>query len=252
MPVYPGALRTPVFVNNQVQFGQVGNDSLKGLRDMRGNWPAVALLLLATFLTGARASAQSLGTGGVRGTVLNEEGQIVNHAEVCLSITQKNSRTINCRFPVGKDGQFQIGKLPPGTYWVFAVNQGEGYSIENQSPGTKVRITTENPWANVTIQLQPKGGVLILSVRDKISGQSVKNINVQYIALEGEASGNAISDGESRVTVPTGLDLLIVVSAQGYKGWVYTDPYNPTRPVLRLRSGEQKVLDIELEPKTQP
>jgi hypothetical protein len=218
---------------------------------MRGNWLAVALLSLATFLPSVQTSAQSLEMGGVRGMVLNEEGQIATHATVCVGITHKNSTTINCHFLVGKDGQFQIEKLPPGTYSVFAINEGEGYSIQNQSPGTKVRITAENPWATVEIRLQPKGGVLILSVRDKISGQPIKNVNVEYLGLEGEAAGNARGDGEFRATVPTGFDLLIVVSAPGYKGWVYTDPSNPSHPVLRLQPGEKRELEIELEPKMQ-
>lgn len=221
---------------------------------MRGNWPAAAILIFATFLTCVPTSAQSLGTGGVRGTVLNEEGQIVDHAKVCVSISEKNSTTINRRFLVDKDGHFQIDKLPPGTYSLFAINEGEGYSIENQSPGTKVKITTENPWATVEIRLLPKGGVLILSVRDKISGQPIKTVNdVQYLGLEGEAAGNARGDGEFRVTVPTALDLPIVVSAPGYRGCVYTDPSNPSRPVLRLQPGEkkEKELEIELEPKTE-
>lgn len=218
---------------------------------MRGNWPVVAILIFATFLTCVQTSAQPLGTGGVRGTVSNEEGQIVDNAKVCVSMTQKNSTTINCRFLAGKDGQFLVENLPLGTYSVFAINEGEGYSIENQSPGTKVRITTENPWANVEIRLRPKGGVLILSVRDKITGQPIKKVNVQYLGLEGEAAGNASGDGEFHATVPTGLDLLIVVSAHGYKGWVYTDPSNPSRPVLKLQPGERKELEIELEPKPQ-
>jgi hypothetical protein len=37
------------------------------------------------------------------------------------------------------------------------------------------------------------------------------------------------------------------VSAPGYKEWVYTDAANPSWLVLRLGSGEKKVLDIELE-----
>jgi len=36
--------------------------------------------------------------------------------------------------------------------------------------------------------------------------------------------------------------------AAGYKGWVYTDAASPSRPVLRVASGEKKMMNIQLEP----
>jgi hypothetical protein len=88
------------------------------------------------------------------------------------------------------------------------------------------------------------------TVRDKTNGRPVKEIMVQYQDVDGKASGSAplFSDGEFHVTLPTECDLVIIVSAKGYKGWVYTDPLSPTRPVLRLGAGERKQLDIQLEP----
>jgi hypothetical protein len=88
-------------------------------------------------------------------------------------------------------------------------------------------------------------------VRDKSSGKPVKGISVQYLDVDGRASGSSplISNGEFHVTLPPECDLVIIVSAKGYKGWIYTDPSSPSRPVLRLAAGERKQLDIELEPK---
>jgi hypothetical protein len=73
---------------------------------------------------------------------------------------------------------------------------------------------------------------------------------VQYLDVDGKASGFSpfTSDGEFHVTLPPECDLVVIVSAKGYKGWVYTDPINPTSPVLRLSAGERKRLDIQLEP----
>jgi hypothetical protein len=224
---------------------------------MRGYWPAMVLLFIATSLMCAQTGPQS-STGRIAGTVLNEEGQFAERANVCTSITHGNTTSINCQHALtDKDGRFHMEKVEFGTYALFAINEGEGYSIANQSPGQKVRVTAENPWASVTIRLRPGGGVLIGSVRDKITGEPLKTaINLQYIAPDGEAAGNTrketSGDGEFRATVPTGLDLLIVVSAPGYKGWVYTDPSDASRPVLRLQPGEHRSLEVEMEPKTQP
>ena len=48
------------------------------------------------------------------------------------------------------------------------------------------------------------------------------------------------------VSVPSHCDLLLVVKANGYRGWVYIDPSNSPRPTLRLEPGERKVLDVQL------
>jgi len=81
----------------------------------------------------------------------------------------------------------------------------------------------------------------------------VKGVMVTYLDVDGKTSGSAPlpSDGEFRVTLPTNCDLVVVVFAKGYKGWIYTDSSNPLRPVLRLGSGERKAVDIELEPSGQ-
>jgi hypothetical protein len=86
------------------------------------------------------------------------------------------------------------------------------------------------------------------TVRDGITGQPVKGVTVQFLDVDGKASGSAMQyDGVFHVTLPTNCDLVIVVSAKGYRGWVYTDPSSPLRPVLRLASGKRKDVDIELE-----
>ena len=102
----------------------------------------------------------------------------------------------------------------------------------------------------MTIHLSPRGGILSGTVTDKVSGAPVKGISISYLDVDGKASGGAPlpSDGEFHVTSPTQCDLVIVAFAKGYKGWVYTDRSNPSRPVLRLAAGERKLVAIELEP----
>jgi len=68
----------------------------------------------------------------------------------------------------------------------------------------------------------------------------------------GGSGGTRSDDGEFRMTVSTACDPVIFVSARGYKGWVYTDPSDPSHPTLRINSGEQKRFDIELEPLPSP
>ena len=206
-----------------------------------------ALLVFIACVT-SLASAQNVGR--ITGTVLDEQGQIIDDATVCLAETSGGrSRTTNCRI-FTEHGQFQIPEIRFGTYGLFAINEAQGYSIDNQSPGQKVVVSAANPSVEVIVRLRPGGAVLSGTVRDKTSGKPVKDITVQYLGVDGKASGSLplASDTEFHVTLPPGCDLVVVVTAKGYKGWVYTDPLNPSRPVLRLGAGEKKLVDIQLEP----
>jgi uncharacterized surface anchored protein len=215
---------------------------------MRSQSLLIVLLLMTPPLVYAQSAKQSSAVGRIVGTVLNEAGQLVDHARVCTSITSGANTEINCRVSTDKDGRFQIEHLRTGTYNVFAQKEEEGYTISNQSPGQKVEITIEQSFAIVTIRLRPKGGILVGSVKDKTSGKPVEAIAVRYLAVDKGDAGFTRANGNFQITVPTATDLIIVVSAEGYKGWVYTDPSDPSHPVLRLASGEQRLLDIELEP----
>lgn len=215
---------------------------------MRQKWSAAVFLVFAALLTCAQTNLQSPGNGVIVGTVLNEEGQLVNQARVCTSITSGDNTEINCRACTDKDGRFKIEHLKTGTYGVFAEKEEEGYTEWNQSPGQMVKITIERSSANVTIQLSPRGGILIGSVKDKTSGKPVEAISVRYMDVDKGGGGFTRANGNFRMTVPTATDLVVAVSAEGYKSWIYTDPSDSSHPVLRLASGERKVLEIELEP----
>ena len=87
------------------------------------------------------------------------------------------------------------------------------------------------------------------SITDKLTGRKIKNALVQITAIDGigENSGTTVQS-DFRLPVSPNCDLLVVVMAKGYRGWIYTDPSNPSRPVLHLASGEQKTVEIQLEP----
>ena len=209
---------------------------------MRGNC-LLAFVVCVTSL----ATAQNIGR--ITGTVMDEHGQAVEDATVCLSESEGGSTSSSCRI-FTDHGQFQIPKVGFGTYGVFAIKEADGYSINNQSPGQKVTVSAANPSPEVTVRLRPGGAVLSGTVRDKSNGKPVKGLSVQYLDVDGKASGSSplYTDGEFHVTLPPECDLVVIVSANGYKGWVYTDPLSPTRPVLRMGAGERKQLDIQLEP----
>ena len=167
---------------------------------------------------------------------------------MCISGQKGQNTEINCRASTDKDGRFRVGHQKPGTYYVFAINEAEGYAIENQAPGQLVAITTEQPWSDVVIRLHDRGGILLGSVIDKVTGKKIENAQLHYTSLDSGGGGTAMIKGDFQVPVPIDSDLVIVVMARGYRGWVYTDSSNTSRPTLRLESGERREMKIELEP----
>jgi hypothetical protein len=65
-------------------------------------------------------------TGRISGTVISEDGTVVDHADACTSVTSGNNTSINCIFPVDDEGHFQIENVKFGTYGMFAINEGGG------------------------------------------------------------------------------------------------------------------------------
>lgn len=207
---------------------------------------------LFALLAGISSFATAQNTGRISGTVLDDHGQIAEGATVCLSQSSgKSSSTIDCAIPTDH-GQFQIPKIGFDTYHVFAIKEAEGYSTDNQGPGEQVTVSAATPSPDVTIRLRSGGAILRGTIQDSSDGKPIKGASVRFIDLDDNAYGasSSGSDGGFQVTIPSERDLVIVVSAKGYKGCVYTDESNSSRPVIRLRAGERKQLDIELERKS--
>ncbi len=214
-----------------------------------GKIRVLILLLFAVSLLRAQVGGQSAAYGRINGTVLDENGQLVHDANVCTSVTKGSETVVNCNVSTNESGQFHIDHLNIGTYGVFATKEQDGYSFSNPPSARNVIITTSDPNAYLTLRLGPKGGILAGSVKDTETGKPIKTSEVYYVALDAKTSGSAgVNDeGQFQIVFPAGSDVVVVVSAQGYRGWVYTDAADPSRPVLRLGPGEKQFLDVELE-----
>lgn len=191
--------------------------------------------------------------GMITGTVLDATGQVAEAARVCISASSgdpKSGITTEFMCPISADkyGQFQLEHLKVGAYTVFAQDAADHSSMAAEEKGQKVTLTPTAPYAHVSLRLK-SGAILLGSVTDASSGKPVRQFRVQYEELNKEGSGGAYGyDGHFRTVVPAASDLVVIVTAQGYKGWVYTDSDNQSRPVLRVTAGERKELDIELQP----
>jgi hypothetical protein len=206
----------------------------------------LASLAGTVLLVSTLCYAQTPQLGRITGIVLNEDGQPMVHAAACISAS--GSSKTECNVFSDEGGHFEIQHLASGTFFVFATKEEDGYSGQNQGRGQRVVLNSEGSVANVTIKLAPKSGTLIGTVRDSVTGKRVDRIRIMYVASDGGSTGSAGPYmGEFRFNLRTASDFVIVVSAPGYKPWVYTDPADG--PSLHLASGEQKSLAIELVPK---
>jgi hypothetical protein len=203
----------------------------------------------------AQTTKESSFEGRIVGVVWNEEGQPVEHAYVCTTIYEQHGSTTGCHGYSGKDGQFELVHWPMGTLSLFAIKPEEGYTDATKRLTAKISLTSEAPLAVVTVKLGSKAGILAGSVRDRNTGKIVKGLKLTYIAVDGHIRGcasemnSSSSSGSSfEVPLPTLIDLIVFLSAPGYKTWFYTDTSNDSRPLLRLQSGERRSLDVELEP----
>jgi hypothetical protein len=200
--------------------------------------------------------------GRIIGVVTYDDGEPVEWAILCTRIANPNGNSTSCGgTPSGAKGEFEIRSMPMGKISVYAQKEMGGY-WQDQVPGTgyeatklmkTVQLTPESPIARVVLKIGPKPAELIVNVTDRQTGKPVETFFVRWIADTSSAcsgNGNFTGRGTSGVRVPirAATDVIVEVSATGYKSWYFSDPSDPTRPVLRLESGEEKTLNAELEP----
>ncbi|HEX8801373.1 MAG TPA: hypothetical protein VF772_22305, partial [Terriglobales bacterium] len=123
--------------------------------------------------------------------------------------------------------------------------------------GTSVRemvtLTPNQSSATVVLKLGPKAGVLIPNVKDRFTGEPVKDFQVNWTIVDSDEA-SSVSGGETiigirRTIVPPEKYLVLTIFARGYKKWIYHDPSDPSRPAfIRFQPGEEKELLVELEP----
>jgi hypothetical protein len=226
---------------------------------MRSTCLVVSLVFLASSLgysqSGSRTIEQKmLPEGRVTGTVLDEFSQPIDKAQVCRVVYLPSKSDATCFAHTDKTGQFEIDHVPMGTYGVVASKNEDGYADFGLTAPVKVILTPEEPLANVIVKLGPRQAILIPLVKDKVTGKPMFDFFVQWTTKipDGAWSGAAgFSQWTTRMSVPEGKDVSLNVSADGYRTWVYADPSNPSQPFyLRLESGEQKSLNVELEPES--
>jgi hypothetical protein len=154
-------------------------------------------------------------------------------------------------------GHFVIDNLEPGTYSIFGESDAAAYPntalsfYPNENP---IKVTLGNfGEANVVLVLGPRAGVLCGTVLDKTTGQAIISQHApHFIVRKVSNREDAIEfagPAKFRWLIPPATEVTLEVVAEGYKPWVYAETSSPLTPKpFRLESGEEKILNIRLEP----
>jgi hypothetical protein len=215
-----------------------------------------AFLLLSALLVWAQTGEKPKPEGRVTGTVLDRRGQPLQH--VSVRVFREETHMYMPTAESDEAGQFVVDELEPGTYDVFG--EGAGYpdktlSFYGKEEPTRV-VLGNGGTATVVLVLGPVAGVLTGTIIDRTTGKAIVPRHASRFIVkkvsDPEDSIEFSGPAKFRWLIPPATEVTLEVSAEGYKPWSDRDPSNPSKLLpLRLESGEEKTLTIELEPEVQ-
>ena len=203
-------------------------------------------LVVGSILSAAQSGKAAQAQGHIIGSVVNDSNEPVGHASLCTSVVRTNSAHTECSAQADADGNFDI-RVPLETNRIFAENRQAGYQAANNpmEQGVHVKLSELEPVANVTIKIGPSPAEIVLDVVDRSTGKPVSAFVVRWIRID-DGPVAATDSHKNRVLVPPNVELLLTVRSPGYERWFYTDVSTPSKPILRLASGERKTISVEL------
>lgn len=205
----------------------------------------ISLLFSTSLLFTTRMFAAE--TGSITGTVLDEKGNPVSGAKVHVMPADRPFKGIKKFFETDDRGEFKIGNLSYGEYRVFAEKREDGYAdmgwafFSNNVFPTAI-LSSMNPTADVLVRVPPKAGTLKCSVTDAATGQLLDPQVTLRRAENPNYFFSARTEPKFNVLVPSGVPVLVEISAPGYLPWRH--PRN-----VKLEPGESLQLDVKLYPK---
>jgi hypothetical protein len=236
-----------------------------------------ALPVLFALLAQAQVSVPIHSQGQIAGTLLYPNGTPVAKGRVILTGARPHENPTEDSTLTDENGKFEFKHLRFTSYWFGASKEDEAYedceAVTGQG-GVRltdpdgVQLTSAAPSANVLLKLGPKWGILSGMVEDVTTHQPVAALLRFAEPLgRGSTEPHYLKDffkreasGAFRILIPPAKDLFLQVNADGYKRWFYADGLGTVvflegrraqQPLpLRLKSGEEKSLQIELEAET--
>lgn len=209
-------------------------------------------LCLSVFCFLAYGGAQQAGT--IKGAVMDELGKPVVTAQVIVDPIDGRPRGNAVQLiETDNSGHFSISSLALGSYKVFAKKDSAGYpdtsfAFYSNHIFATATLTANAPVVDLTLTVGPAAGV----ITGLVTNAENDPINTSFLLRRASDADNWISMSQKadyRVLVPPSVEVSVEVSAPGYKTWYYGGPSDTLRrPPIRLESGKEMKLDIQLQP----
>ena len=95
------------------------------------------------------------------------------------------------------------------------------------------------------------------TILDKATGHAIISRHAPHFIVRKvsnrEDSIEFVGPAKFRWLLPPATEVTLEVFAEGHKPWAYAEPSSPLTPMpFRVESGEEKTLNIMLEPQTRP
>jgi len=216
--------------------------------------------LLALLTTCCFADVPTEYDGSIDGTVTDEDGKPVKGATVTSMPLGVPLATLIPQAETDEKGYFSIHHLWLVRYAIGAKKEDEGYAdatIQFYSDGAfeTATLTDDHPTATIAIRLGPKAGVLMGTVADAVTGAPLMPCVELIRASEPNnfLSASGLVKSHYRLLIPADKDVLMRISLDAYKPWYYPGTVDKSaEQAVRLRPGEEKIVDIVLRPDDAP
>lgn len=226
-------------------------------------------LLAIVFLLSAIFPTQAQRYGSIRGIVVNEDGNPVKGAGVIATSTgpmaeRPLATRLAKRHLTNDAGNFVIEGLQFDEYVVTAYKEDEDYpelfgawlQFYKKPAEPTVKLTMQVPAATVVIRLGPKAGVLAGEISNASTGAPIHACaGFKLLSAPDFDTGYQVSS-HYRLLIPADADITLKFWWDGYKPSYYptgdqkvadTGAFHPT-PSIRLKPGEEKTINIQLQP----
>jgi hypothetical protein len=223
---------------------------------------------LAIFIALASYADQGVGRpvsdearlGRISGIVLYESGNPATDAVVLAFPTDRGLAAPLPSATTDEFGRFVVSQLWLGKFQVGAKKESEGYADQtqgfyNQRKIAPTVLSFSRPSAIVTVILGPQAGILVGTITDAATNAPLDPcVDFHRTSnANNSLSGDGLMNGQYRILVPSNRQLVMKLWQQDYLPWYFpgTTKKTEAKP-LYLRPGEQKTLNIRLQPGNDP